>query len=356
MKALTAVTSYGRAAGSARVRVYDWVDHLAVHTRSVAYTRGASNSVATLVKEPLGTLASEVRLRRLHRSVAGGTVLLARQASPFSTGRIEASLLQAAERGVYDFDDALYLAMRNGVRARLFPKDRIWRRAVAAADMIIAGNELLAEHASSFNSSVTIVPSCVEPDQYVRKQDYSERETPRAVWIGSPSTERYLSAIEAPLLHMHRQHGLRLTVISAGTATLGHLDAMIDRVPWRVETFGAQLADADLGLMPLDDNEWSRGKCAYKLLQYGAAGLPLVGSPVGANREVLTRSHGLAPSTLDEWYDAIAAVLTEGASARERRGNAAHHAISTHYSFSAWADAWATAVGVVSGAGTTGSS
>lgn len=344
MTSITAVASYGRGAGSARVRVYDWLDNARLDARIVPYVDRASNSAAALLRDPCRSIAAERRLRELRDEVGGGTVMISRQASPFSSGAIEEGLLRAAQRGVYDFDDALYLPS-GGRAARIFPKSKIWRRSVSSADMVIAGNEVLAEHAESLNSSTIVIPSCVEPRDYGRKNDYETRDTPRAVWIGSPSTESYLSLIAGPLLRANALHGLRLTVISAGAASFGSLDQMVDRVEWRLESFGRELAAADFGLMPLVDNEWSRGKCAYKLLQYGAAGLPMIGSPVGANREVLSRGDGLAPVSDDEWDNAIETLIGAGVKEREQRGKAAFDVVSTRYSFDAWRGTWLAAVG-----------
>ena len=125
---------------------------------------------------------------------------------------------------------------------------------------------------------------------------------------------------------------------------------MVDRVQWAPATFAQELARADLGLMPLRDDEWSRGKCAYKLLQYGAAALPLVGSPVGANREVLSRAEGLAPRSVDDWYDAMVQLLEESDESRARRGRAARRAVEENYSFRSWEPTWVEAVGLAAAA------
>nr|WP_314841126.1 hypothetical protein [uncultured Microbacterium sp.] len=333
MSMLHTYTSYGRSAGSARVRVFDWLDRVGIPAVSHCYLDGATNSARSLLKSPRRLLQAEWNLRRAPSRDA--TVLVARQASPLSRGGVERALLRRTRSGVYDFDDALYLDRRGP-----FPKAAIWRSAVAAADRVIAGNEMLAEHASSVNRNVVVIPSCVEPAQYSRKGDFTIGETPRAVWIGSPATERYLRDIESALLRAHRETGMRLSVVSAGRATLGALDDMVDRIEWSPQTFGATLADADLGLMPTPDSAWTRGKCGYKLLQYGAAGLPMMGDPIGVNAEILRRGDGLAPRTERDWADALVGFFSESAKRRHDRGEAGHRAVLDHYSFSAWESVW----------------
>ncbi|NYF27182.1 MULTISPECIES: glycosyltransferase family 1 protein [unclassified Microbacterium] len=337
MTALHTYTSYGRSAGSARVRVFDWLDRLEVPAVTHSYLDGATNSGRSLLKSPRRLLAAEAELRR--RPPRDARVLVSRQASPLSRGGVERRLLSGERVGIYDFDDALHLDRRGP-----FPKAAIWRAAVGAADVVIAGNATLAEAASRINPRVTVIPSCVDPADYSRKTSFDIGETPRAIWIGSPATERYLRDIESALLYAHERTGMRLTVVSAGDAELGPLDAIVDRVAWSPQTFGAVLADADLGLMPTPDSAWSRGKCGYKLLQYGAAGIPMMGDPVGVNAEILRRGDGIAPESADDWADALTGFFSESATRRAERGAAGHRTVRDHYSFSAWESVWRQAV------------
>ncbi len=337
MSRLVTVTSYGRAGGSARVRVFDWLTWLGLDADSETYAGTSDNGAATILRHASAALAAEWRLRRLPARLGDSTVLLSRQASPFSRGGLEQALLRAAVRGVYDFDDALYLPEADSRRSH---KSQVWRAAVITASCVIAGNETLAEHASELNPNVVVIPSCVDPGDYERKQTYGCLGPPRAVWIGSPSTEVYLRDIAGALLRVHRSRGLRLTLISAGRAPLGELDDMVDRVPWQLDTFASELANADLGVMPLPDTAWTRGKCAYKLLQYAAAGLPLIGSPVGANREVLRQAGGLSPVTEDDWGSALEELIDESDAQRAKRGNEAWIAVSRGFSFQAWQEPW----------------
>lgn len=346
---LTTVTAYGRRAGSARVRVFDWLDHLALHATSETYLGTASLSPRSLATNLPAVAAAERRLRRLVDDVRDVTVLLSRRASPFGRGAMEARLLGAARHAVYDFDDALMLPPTS-VHGRMLAPHEQWRRAVEAADTVVAGNDWLAERAAPHASDVRVIPSCVEPSRYVQRAPQPHDGPPRAVWLGSRSTESYLRRIERPLLEAHRRTGVRLTVISAGRASLGPLDTMVDRVPWTLDGFAADVASADFGIMPLDDSDWSRGKCAYKLLQYGASGLPMIADPVGANARVLELSGGLAPDSLDEWTDALIALATMTPAEATAFGRRGLEAITQHYSFEAWQDEWraATALGPVS--------
>lgn len=338
-------TSYGRGAGSARVRVFDWVDRLGLQTRTLDYLGTSRIGLRDIAASPLRVLRAEAELRRVARTAAGSTVLVSRQASPFSNGGVESALLRLAGLGVYDVDDALF-AHPPGAREAIWSKRRTWHAAIAAADRVIAGNDVLAEAAASTARSVVVIPSCVDPDEYPVKSDFEVTDQPRAVWLGSPSTEHYLTTIEEPLLALHGTRGLRLTVISAGSTSLGALDRMVDRVSWSPAAVADHLPTADVGIMPLEDSLWARGKCAYKLLQYGASALPMVGSPIGANRDVLRAAGAPAPETSGEWAGAIEQIIDASTAQRASWGAASRTVVVESFSFRRWEPEWRSALGL----------
>jgi len=342
---LVTVAAYGEAGSSARVRVSDWLRHVGLDADRSTYLDRADNRLSAILRHPGRVLAAERRLRVLADSVADATVLVSREASPLSFGTIEGRILRRSAHGVYDFDDALYAGYPGGLLSRARHIDKVWRSATSAADTVIAGNEVLASHAAEHASRVVVIPSCIEPDDYVVKSAYALPEVPTAVWLGSPSTEPQLDLISGPLLALHRERGLRLRLISSGTLDHGELNAMIDRVAWSADGFAGALATADLGLMPLEDTEWNRGKCAYKLLQYAAAGLPVVGSGVGVNVSVLQRLGGIRADTPDQWREALGSILDAHETARAEWGRTARAAVIEHYSYGSWADRWLAAIG-----------
>ena len=340
---LDVVTPYGRTGGSSRVRVFDWLDHLNLPATVHDYLGASSSGFQDLAKNPASTLAAELRTRRVARKLTGHNLLISRNASPLSSGRTESKMLRRAANGVYDFDDALWYSAATGARA-LGSKSRIWHSSVDAADHVIAGNSYLAEAAAKINANVTIIPSCIEPSAYRPKAQFDLSAQPRAIWLGSPSTEKYLIDIDEALLHEHRRSGLRLTVISRGDRTLGRLDPMIDRVDWTLDGFAADLGKADFGIMPLPDDPWTRGKCAYKLLQYAATALPIIGSPTGANAEVLSSLGGLSPVSVDEWSDALSELVVAPTAERVRLGALALAGVTEHFSYNRWANTWRSVV------------
>lgn len=346
--ALIAITPYGPLGASSRVRVFDWLQHLGVCAQVWSYVGTRDHSLRALARRAPQVLAAERNLRSATARVRSKKVLISRVASPFSRGEVESRLLRSAAWGVYDFDDALWASQ--AARARfIFPKSKIWASSVRAADVVIAGSGYLAERAAALNSNVVVIPSCVEPADYRVKESYQLSEIPTLVWMGSRSTEKHLSSIEGALLELHRRRGVRLQLIGAPSGTLGALDAMTTRLAWTRDDFARHLVSGDVGIAPLQDDEFARGKCAYKILQYGAAGLPVVGSPVGASTSALADLQGLAPGGEGQWVSAVEQLLDEGVEQRNFRGRTARQAVIDRYSYAAWSRAWVDSVGVVSG-------
>lgn len=342
---LTTVSAYGETGASSRVRIFDWLSHHQIVARKLSYLGTSDLSARTLAENLARIPAAEIGLRTLARTGPGQRLLLSRSASPFSAGGVEARLLGRAGWGVYDFDDALWADRRPGIH-QIFAKPRIWERSLRAADAVIAGNDFLAEHALEHNKHVVMIPSCVEPSRYEKKTTYRLPAEPTLVWLGSPSTEAYLQVVAPALLTLHRDRGVRLRLISSGDLPLGKLATMTDRVEWSQAGFSGALASADIGIAPLGETAFAAGKCAYKLLQYGAAGMPVVGSPVGANTSVISQLDGLAPSSSGEWVDAVGQLLDEPLARRELRGRRAEAAVEQGFSYRAWADVWLKAVGL----------
>lgn len=336
---LNLVSGYGRSEASTRVRLTDWADHLEIEHTTYGWAGWPDNRPARLVRNPGQAARAEMCTRRL--DLAGKNVVVGREASPLSRGGVEERILREAAHGVFDLDDAIFLDV-GGARSWLTQPRAKAAQAASAADVVIAGNEYLAEWASAHNSEVHVVPSCVEPTEYISKSDWSISRRPLITWLGSPSTEAYVAGIAPALIQVCKATGAQLQLISGPEVNpeLAPLAPWLRRIPWSLDTAAAHLASADVAIAPLDDTAWARGKCAYKLLQYASAALPMVGSPVGANALALRRFSGIAATTIDEWVDGLMTLIDEPAADREARGTVALLNVHRHYSFASWASTW----------------
>jgi glycosyltransferase involved in cell wall biosynthesis len=320
------------------VRVYDWLRHLGLSAQRYEYIGAPANGPGILAAHPRRVARAERGLRDLAAS-GSRTMLLQREASPLSRGGIETGLLRSAEYGVYDFDDALHLDHGgSNLFRRLAPKAAKCQAAATAADWVIAGNDLLAEWVSQWAGNVVVIPSCVEPGDYVCKTSYTLHDPPRIGWLGSPSTEHHLSVAATGLRELHEQTGARLRVVSSGQGPVHSLEKMVDRVPWDNDGVAAELESWDVAIAPLQDTAFARGKCAYKVLQYGATGLPVVGSPVGVNRQVLA-GLGSPAAMPGQWGEALEMLLSDHGE-REQAGTTAREHVTTRWSYEAWASTW----------------
>ena len=172
-------------------------------------------------------------------------------------------------------------------------------------DCVIAGNEYLAGHARQFCPTVHVLPTGLDTKPYITNTVKRHDSKIRLVWIGSQSTLKYLKEI-CPVLEKTAREDIRLVlrVIADDFPMLNYMK--LEKHTWSLETQAADLLACDIGLAPLPDNRFTRGKCGFKILQYFAAGLPVIASPVGVNRDLIEKSGaGILANTPQQWQDAI---------------------------------------------------
>ena len=225
----------------------------------------------------------------------------------------EASLLSAFARcRIFDFDDAIYV--RKPRRLGEPAGDSWWRRrkfadTCRAVAVVAAGNDVLARAAAPYAQRTVTLPTALDTSVY-RKSFATQHDPPTIVWIGSPENLVYLEILRPALARLSSRYpSLRLRVVCSKFPDWP--DVRIDPVEWSSSSEVAALESSHIGVMPLSDDEWSRGKCAFKLLQYMAASLPCVASPVGANTEaVLENQTGYYARTPAEWEQALERLLS----------------------------------------------
>ena len=250
---------------------------------------------------------------------------------PFLPGWLERQLLQIPF--IYDCDDAFFLKYRSGHLRLLQPllgakADRLMSSAVA----VTAGNIGLAVHARRFNSNVTVLPSVVDTDQFrPAAPPPAERSGgPFTVgWIGSPSTAPYLHLLVEPLQQLARERLVRLLVVGGPAPAIAGVEVI--EQPWNLEQEVPLIQQFDVGVMPLPDTPWTRGKCAYKLIQCMACSIPVVASRVGANVEAVPPECGLLAESPSEWLAAFRQLAADPA-LRARLGAAGRRWVEQRYS------------------------
>jgi len=251
---------------------------------------------------------------------------------------LEAGLFGAlTRRRIFDVDDAIYV--RKPRRLGEPVDDSRWRRRKFAAtcravDVVAAGNDVLASIARPAARAVEILPTSVDVSSYQRATPGDE-SGPTIVWIGSPENLIYLEMIRPALARLSARHpALKVRVICSKFPAWPQIN--VECIPWSEATEAVALAAAHIGIMPLTDDEWSRGKCAFKLLQYMASSLPCVASPVGANAEaVIDGVNGFHAATLEDWEDRLETLIVSP-QLRARFGAAGLEHVQRRYSMRAY--------------------
>jgi glycosyltransferase involved in cell wall biosynthesis len=213
---------------------------------------------------------------------------------------------------VLDVDDAIFLP-RGGDTAR---------RLARLCDLVICGNNYLAERFHVWNPNVRILPTAVDTDRFHIAPALSSGR-PSIGWSGTSSGHAYLKSLEPVLRRVfERWPDAVLRVVSDRQPLIDVPSRNVEFVPWSESAEVTAIQSMTAGIMPLEDSEWAKGKCSFKLLTYMSCGIPAVASAVGMNVEVLAKGGGCAARTEDEWVDALVAFLGDNSLARStgRRG------------------------------------
>lgn len=339
---LQALTRYTRLGASSRLRTLQYqpsmersgilVDHAPFFDN--AYLQALYGGAATRG----GLLARHFgrRIADLRRCPRPDLILLEYEALPWVPWAIEGALWPRGVPVVADYDDAIFHRYdRHDSALVLSLLGTKIDRVMARARLVTAGNAYLADRAVAAGARrVEIVPTVVDLDAYHPAVGTAPRQ-PCVGWIGTPQT---WVALARPI------HAVLLPILTARRAVFRAVGAALtaddgDRLeirPWSEATEVAAIQQMDIGVMPLPDTPWARGKCGYKLIQYMACGLPVVASPVGVNAEIVEHGvNGFLAETETEWRDAIQTLLADP-DLRARMGAAGRQKVEERYSLQVW--------------------
>lgn len=275
-------------------------------------TLQASGIDCEVAKLPSGSLA---RRNLFKRAAKFDVVLLHKKGlNPFDAFWLR----RYSKKLIYHFDDAIMYSDKNperNSRSHFVP----FRRSVRIADMVIAGSTYLAEQARPFNPNVVILPTGINISEYNVEKPAKKDDKIRLVWIGSLSTLRYLEQIKSvPEAIGARFKNVVMRIICDDFPEMENIP--VEKRLWSKDTRGIDLATSDIGLAPLPDNRFTRGKCSFKVFEYSAAGLPVVASPVGTNSEyVRDNVTGFLVRDTRQWIDRITELI-ENPALRQKMG------------------------------------
>lgn len=316
--------------------------HVCYRYRIEAYESALREAGARLTALPLARDVSGF-WRQLKTVARADVVILQRKLLPWWNLLM---LRRAAKRLMYDLDDAVFYRDSNSERApHSLTRWRRFRSTVRCADVVIAGNEFLCQQAArcALSANVELFPTCIDTRRYPITLRRERRSGLRLVWIGSRSTMPVLLELRAHLEQAARHvAGLTLHVICDAFPDLGQVS--VRRSVWTEANEVAMLAEADVGISWLPDHPWSLGKCGLKVLQYMAAGLPVVANPVGVHlAQIRPGATGYLATSPAEWSEALAE-LASADWERKRMGVAARQLVNQRYNAEAWGHRFARLV------------
>jgi len=253
---------------------------------------------------------------------------------PYMPALAERLLHRLGKRYVVDYDDAIFhnydLSGSPVLRKLLGRKIDIVMR---YASCVVTGNDYLASRAKAAGAvCVELVPTVVDARRYNSKES-SLAVSPVIGWIGSPSTQCYVADIAQALTSLCQTHNARLLLVGASVDIATEFPGIdVEVVPWSETSEAELIAQMDIGIMPLPDGPWEKGKCGYKLIQYMACGIPVIASPVGVNVDIVGTSQcGLLAANVAEWEAALTQLL-ESPGLRQQLGKAGRQAVEDKYS------------------------
>ena len=242
-----------------------------------------------------------IRLRQLTQQKQFDCVMVYCEIFPLLPSFIEKFLLNRPY--IYDLDDAFFLKYQcnnHGLFSKLL-KNKV-DSLISNAAAVTAGNEYLADYARRLNPNTITLPTVIDEKRYIlAKRKSSEIFT--IGWIGSPSTSIYLEQVFDALSILGKEAPIQFVVVGADSISIPNVNVI--NLPWSESTEIDIISSFDVGIMPLPDSDWAKGKCAFKLIQYMACGIPSIGSPVGANCTVLNSSCGFFAKSKEEWVEAV---------------------------------------------------
>jgi glycosyltransferase involved in cell wall biosynthesis len=245
-----------------------------------------------------------------------------------------AYIRQQSQKLVYDFDDAVMFSKEEKMDMNKPLRNKRFDRTIRLCDHVIAGNQFLKEESPLESDRISVIATPIDTDKYFPVEKKESKKGVMIGWLGSKSTIRYLKTLIPVFFKLQsRFPDVHITVVSDRFEGIEEITAT--KKIWREDEELRDLQSFDIGIMPLPDDPWSKGKCGFKLLQYQAVGLPVVCSPVGVNREmVLDGINGFHAHTAQEWFDRLNQLISSP-ELRNRMGKNGREMVVKEYSLKA---------------------
>jgi glycosyltransferase involved in cell wall biosynthesis len=248
------------------------------------------------------------------------------QALPYLPVFLERIAKRINPNMILEFDDAIFLTfLHRGKIPQL----------IKISKHVIVGNNFLRDYVLQFSPNVTVIPTVMDTDRYKPKKDYRIHGKLNIGWIGLAYNLPYVQGLAGIIQKLRTEmRELVLTVISSQGFEIDGVEVIFKR--WSCDNEVKEIQSLDIGIMPLPDDEWTKGKCGLKVLQYMACGVPVVASPVGVNREIIRDGeNGFLAATDEEWLEKLL-LLAGDEALRRRLGQKGRESVEKNYSLRTW--------------------
>lgn len=335
---IIAFTKYGDRAASTRQRLLQYIPSLKHAGIEMELSTLLDNKYISAVFDGRNAKKSEIvysymfRLCQLIMRRDYDAIWVHCEFFPYFPGFFEWLAFTSKKPVIYDFDDAIFhqydhhsnTLVRRVLGGKLKPL-------LTGAAACICGNAYLRDYAARFCERSVIIPTVLDVEIYRPAMPAEYGGRPVAVgWIGSPSTWSYVEPYVPALRSFARHHSASIRAVGAGRQAKPYPEVQF--IDWSEDTEVAEIHAMDIGIMPLPDEPWARGKCGYKLIQYMACGLPVIASPVGVNSHIVVHGeNGFLASTEAEWLDALTRLAADPA-LRRRMGLAGRARVEAEFS------------------------
>jgi len=236
---------------------------------------------------------------------------------------------------IYDFDDAIWIPNTSAENKLAAVLKSVWKVKYICkwSHAVVGGNEYLCNYARQYNSNVVLIPTCVDMERMHNGVKEHKEGTVTIGWTGSHSTLPYLDEIMDVLQYAEQELNTKFILIANKKPDLPLNNW--EYISWNEATEIEDLLKMDIGVMPLKGDNWSEGKCGFKLIQYLSLGIPAVASPVGVNKVIVEEGvNGYLCRTKDEWESALKNLVTDIA-LRKQAGRAGRTKMLNEYSIAA---------------------
>ena len=275
-----------------------------------------------------------IRFRNLLRKNDYAVIFIFREALMTRSTYFERRFRKSKDRLIFDFDDAIWNFDVSDANKKFgwLKNPGKTSEIISMCDLIVSGNRYLADYAKHHNDNVIIVPTTIDTNEYIKIKNEKSDNKVCIGWSGSITTIKHFEYALPFLKELKKKHGEKICFMVIGDNTYENQELGIKGISWNKENEVKELSSFDIGIMPLPDDEWAKGKCGLKGLQYMALEIPCVMSPIGVNTEIISEGvNGFLAKDENEWTEKISALI-ENPELRTRIGKEARKTVEDNYS------------------------